>query len=113
MIPANVVHSMDAKRHNDAIHRTVAISDREAEIGRIANGAQYDSSLDAGPFDALFFVFSENQGVHFADDRPLYNQILDTEGFDHTTGCDTAFSDHHAGAMICAGFAMMEIDHEY
>jgi hypothetical protein len=107
LIPANVVHSVDAKRHNDAMRSL------SPELRKLADSQAYDSSLDAGPFDALFYVFSENHGVHFADDRPLYNQILDTEGFDHTTGCDTAFSDHHAGAMICAGFAMMEIDHEY
>jgi hypothetical protein len=108
---------MDAKRHNDAM-RALRVGaayggSRPVEILKLAESQAYDSTLDADPFDALFFVFSENHGVHFADDRPLYNQILDTEGFDHTTACDTAFSDHHAGAMICAGFAMMEIDHEY
>lgn len=56
--------------------------------------------------DALLVNY-ENAGVHFADDRPEASRILDAEGFDHTTGCDTAFDSSHAGAMICAGYAMM------
>lgn len=59
--------------------------------------------------DALLFP-PEHVGVHFADDRPEAARILDAEGFDHTTGCDTAFDSSHAGAMLCAGFALMEHD---
>lgn len=61
--------------------------------------------------DALLMPHDiDHVGVHFADDRPEAARILDAEGFDHTTGCDTAADLSHAGAMICAGYAMLEHD---
>lgn len=46
------------------------------------------------------------------DDSPEYLRVLAQEGFNNFTSVDAVLSDHHAGAMMCAGFAMMEFDDE-
>lgn len=73
-----------------------------------------DTAMSYDPDDGLRAVF--NDAMHRecipleeADDEdPL--RFLAHDGIDHTTGLDSLFQDHHAGVMMCAGFAMMESD---
>lgn len=55
----------------------------------------------------------ETQGLlGLQDDSPEYQRILAQEGFNNQTGVYAVMGNQHVGAMLCAGFDMMEFDDE-
>ena len=56
---------------------------------------------------------ADNAGLlGLPDDTPEYLQVWAHEGFNNHTGVDAVLGEQHAGAMLCAGFAMMECDND-
>lgn len=56
---------------------------------------------------------ADNAGLlGLPDETPEYLQVWAHEGFNNHTSVDAVLGDQHAGAMLCAGFAMMECDDE-
>lgn len=61
--------------------------------------------------DAIFD--SDNVGLlGLPDDTPEYLQTWAHEGFNNHTGVDAVLGEQHEGAMLCAGYSMMEHDDE-